>query len=72
MKTLILTAFALFFSACSGVTITAAMCEQIAHDPSAPPIPQECRDYNEKEAQKAFDKVIDEKKVSDKDIEFSR
>jgi hypothetical protein len=58
-------------SGCSHVKITAAMCNQIAQDPNAQ-IPQECRDYSEKEAAKAFNKVVDEKKVSKKDIEFSR
>jgi hypothetical protein len=32
------------------------MCDQIASDPNAI-IPQECRNYNEEEAQKAFDKT---------------
>jgi hypothetical protein len=59
-------------SACSQVKITASMCDQIASDPSRPPMPQECRDYSKKEADKAFDKVVDEKKVSDKDLEFNR
>jgi len=72
IKTALVFMFALMMSACSGVTVTAAMCDQIANDPSAPPIPKECKDYNEKEAQKAFNKVVDEKKVSDQDIEFSR
>jgi uncharacterized protein YceK len=58
-------------SGCSHIKITAAMCNQIAQDPNAQ-IPQECRDYSEKAAAKAFDKVVDEKKVSKKDIEFSR
>ncbi|WP_226960536.1 hypothetical protein [Sulfurimonas paralvinellae] len=68
--------FALFvvlgLSACSQVKITASMCDEIASDPSRPPMPQECRDYSKKEADKAFDKVSDEKKVSDKDLEFNR
>jgi len=62
----------LVMSACSGVTVNATMCDQIMNDPTHPQIPQECRDYSEKEAQKAFNKVIDEKKVSKKDIEFER
>ncbi len=73
---MIKTVLALFaivgFSACSHVKISAAMCDQMMNDPSHPQIPQECRDYNEKEADKAFNKVVDEKKVSKKDIEFSR
>ena len=58
-------------SGCSHIKISAAMCNQIAQDPNAQ-IPQECRDYSKKEADKAFDKVVNEKKVSKKDIEFSR
>ena len=59
-------------SACSNVAVNATMCDQIASDPTAPQIPQECRDYSEKEADKAFNKIVDEKKVSKKDIEFTR
>jgi len=59
-------------SACSQVQISAAMCDQIMNDPSHPQIPQECRDYSEKEADKAFNKIVNEKKVSKKDIEFTR
>ena len=72
IKTALVFMFALTMSACSGVTVTAAMCEEIANDPSAPQIPKECRAYSEKEAEKAFNKVVDDKKVSDKDIDFSR
>ena len=60
----------LAFSGCSNITINGTMCDQIASDPNAV-MPQECRDYNEKEADKAFNKVVEEKKVSDKDIKFN-
>jgi len=60
----------LAFSGCSNITINGTMCDQIASDPNAV-MPQECRDYNEKEADKAFHKVVEEKKVSDKDIQFN-
>ena len=62
----------LALSACSGVTVNATMCDQIMNDPAHPQIPQECRNYSEKEADKAFNKVVDDKKVSKKDIEFTR
>ena len=62
----------LTFNACSQVTVNGTMCDEIRNDPSHPQIPQECRDYSEKEAQKAFNKVVDDKKVSKKDIEFER
>ena len=62
---------ALFLSGCANFTITAAMCEQIASEPNAV-MPQECRDYDEKEAEKAFNKVVDDKKVSDTDLEVNQ
>ena len=62
---------AVSFSGCSYFTFNAAMCEQIARDPDAV-VPKECRNYNKKEADKAFHKVKNEKKVSPKDIEFDK
>jgi len=61
----------LFFTGCSNVTITAAMCDKLESDPTAT-VPQECKAYSEKEAEKAFNKVVNEKKVSDADIEFHK
>jgi len=61
----------LAFSGCANFTINATMCDQIASEPNAV-MPQECRDYSEKEADKAFNKVVDDKKVSDKDIKFNK
>ena len=61
----------LFFTGCSNVTITAAMCDKLESDPTAT-VPQECKAYSEKEADKAFNKVVNEKKVSDSDIEFHK
>lgn len=68
-KLLIFLAFV--FSGCSNFTINATICEQIASEPNAV-MPQECKDYDEKKAQKAFDKTINEKKVSDKDLEVNQ
>jgi hypothetical protein len=59
----------LFLTGCSNFTITAAMCEKLESEPGAT-VPQECKAYSEKEADKAFNKVVNEKKVSDSDIEF--
>ncbi|ADN08062.1 hypothetical protein [Sulfurimonas autotrophica] len=59
----------LFFTGCSNITITAAMCDKLESEPGAT-VPQECKAYSEKEADKAFNKVVNEKKVSDSDIEF--
>jgi hypothetical protein len=47
------------------------MCEQIASEPNSV-MPNECQDYDEKKADKAFNKVVNEKKVTDKDIKFSK
>ncbi len=66
-KILLALGVVLGMNACSHIKISAAMCGQIESEPNAQ-VPQECRDYSEKEAQKAFDKVQNEKKVSDKDI----
>lgn len=62
---------ALLLSGCSYFTVNATMCDKVASEPGVT-IPQECRNYNEKEADKAFNKVVDDKKVSDKDIEFTK
>ncbi len=62
---------ALSFSGCSYFTFNAAMCDQIASNPNTG-MPEECRNYNEKEADKAFHKVKNENKVSTQDIEFDK
>lgn len=59
------------FTGCSKVTITAAMCDKLEHDPTAT-VPQECKAYNEKEADKAFNKVVNEKKIPNSDLEFDK
>ncbi len=61
----------LLFAGCSNIEFSATMCEKIASDPHAT-MPQECKKYSEEEAEKAFNKTKDEKKVSDQDIKFSR
>jgi hypothetical protein len=62
---------AVMLSGCSYFTFNATMCEQIASEPNAV-MPQECQDYDEKKADKAFNKIVNEKKVTDKDIEFHK
>ena len=60
------------FSGCSYFTFNATICEQIASDPQAT-IPTECRNYNEEEAQKAFDNVKNKTQTTDKEIiEFNQ
>lgn len=59
------------FCACSYFTFNATICEQIASDPLAT-VPQECRIYNEDEAQKSFDDTQNKKMESNETIEFSQ
>lgn len=61
--------FALLFGGCSYFTVSAAMCGKIASEQGE--IPEECRNYSEKEAQKAFDKTKTKTSSSTKeDLEF--
>jgi len=64
-------AFSLLLSGCANFKVTGSMCDQMVNEQPGSMIPKECRSYNEAEADKAFNKVVDEKKVSDKDIEFT-
>ncbi len=59
------------FMGCSHFTINAAMCKQIASDPQAV-VPQECRNYVEEEAQKAFDKTKHKQESREDIVEFTR
>ncbi len=68
MYKLLLIATALVFSACSTKTeYNAVICEQLQSDPTQA-MPRECKVYVEADAEKAFNKVRDKKKSSDKDI----
>ncbi len=67
-KLLILSTFV--FSGCSYFTFNATMCDEIASDPQAT-VPQECKVYNEAEAEKAFNKEK-EKISTDEIIEFNK
>jgi len=60
-----------FFSACSHFTFNATMCDQIASDPLAT-MPEECRIYNEDEAQKSFDNSHNKRIESNETIEFTK
>ena len=56
------------FMGCSSKTqYNAVICKELKKDPNEI-LPKECKTYDEVEATKAFNKVQDEKKVSDKDI----
>ena len=46
--------YSLMFSGCSHFKFNWSMCNRIAQDPNAM-MPEECRNYDEEEAQKSFD-----------------
>ena len=48
--------FTMFLGGCSHFKFNYAMCDSIANDPNAV-MPAECRNYNEEEAEKAFNKT---------------
>jgi len=59
------------FSGCSYFKINVAMCEQLASDPNAA-MPQECRNYIEEKAVKAYFRSRDKNKVGNEDLEFHK
>ncbi|WP_373035737.1 hypothetical protein [Sulfurimonas sp.] len=61
----------LIFSGCSNITFNAAMCDKIASDPQAV-MPEECRNYSEEEAQKAFDKTKHKVESKEDIVEFHK
>jgi len=57
---------------CSHFTFNAAMCENIASDPHAT-MPEECRNYVEKDAEKAFNKTKHERIEKNEELlEFNK
>jgi hypothetical protein len=63
--------FTLLFSGCSYFTVSAAMCGKIASEQGE--MPQDCRNYSEEEAQKAFDKTKTKSSSSEKeDLKFGK
>jgi len=65
----ILLAFSFLLSGCANFTVNGTMCDHMVNE-QGQIVPAECRNYNEEEADKAFHKLVEEKKVSDKDIKF--
>jgi len=55
------------FSGCSHFTFNKQMCDKIASEPNSV-IPQECMQYSEEDAQKAFDNTKNKQQTSDEDI----
>ncbi len=70
MRNLLLFASLFFVSGCGNLTINGTMCDQIAAEPNTQNIPEECRKYNEKEAEKAFFKHKKQKPDIDDAIQF--
>ena len=63
--------FTLLFSGCSYFTVSAAMCGKIMSEQGE--MPEDCRNYSEEEAQKAFDKTKTKTSSSKKeDLEFKK
>lgn len=60
-----------FNTACSYFTFNATVCKQIASDPHAA-MPEECRIYNEEEAEKSFNNTQNKRMESDESIEFTK
>jgi len=58
---------AFVFGGCSNIEFNAAMCDKIASEPGAT-IPTECKRYSKEKAQKAFDKVHNEKLESKENV----
>lgn len=61
----------LIFSGCSNITFNASMCDSIASEPNTV-MPEECRNYNEEEAQKAFDKTKPKQESKEDIVEFNK
>ncbi len=63
---------ALLLTGCSHFTFNSSMCEQIASDPHST-MPEECRNYVEEEAEKAFNNSRHDREQSTEDIvEFNK
>lgn len=60
----------IMFSGCSNIEFNAAMCDKIESE-LTPDMLQECRDYSEEEAQKAFDKT-DTSTEKKEDLKFQK
>lgn len=73
MKILTIYLVSIFFlTGCSNFTFNAAMCDQIASDPHAT-MPEECRNYVEEEADKAFHNTKHERDENTEDlVEFNK
>ena len=62
---------AFLFSGCSYFEFNFAMCENMGAD-GDPQMIEKCRNYNEEEAQKAFDKTKTKTSISEDSLEFKK
>lgn len=62
---------AFLFGGCSYFEFNFAMCENIGAD-GDPQMLEKCRNYNEQEAQKAFDKPKTKTSISEDSLEFKK
>ncbi len=60
----------LLFSGCSSLEFNAVICEKIASERDD--MPQECRKYSEKEAEKAFNKTTKSSDTQKEDLKFDK
>jgi len=67
----ILALIALLFSACSHFSVNSTMCEQVGSEPNSN-VPQECQNYSEEKAQKAYFKEQKQEESRENTIKFSK
>jgi len=60
----------LFFSGCSQLEFNAVICDKIASEQGD--MPKECRIYDEKKAQEAFDKTSKTSDTQKEDLKFDK
>ena len=61
----------ILFSGCSYYEVNPAMCEKIGPKDD-PALIEKCRNYNEEEAEKAFNKTKNKSSQSDDDLKFNK
>lgn len=73
MKKIVFLALLASFGGCSNFSINAPICDQIQQEPNTQNIPQECKKYDKKKADAAYDKKKEQQKADVEDIiEFQK
>jgi len=67
----VITILAIAFNLASGFSINSTMCDKIASEPNQF-MPEECKNYSEKEAEKAFNKTKKKHESKEDIIKFSK